>query len=91
MAPTYELKPINNKKLQKKKKMKTNVHLNVDQIYIDTDDVMDSRADEQCNLYLKKEGGAAEYPDEFMYINPQDGKIYLKQGNIFKLQMFPTE
>ena len=52
---------------------------------------MDSRADEQGNLYLKKEGGAAEYPDEFMYINPQDGKIYLKQGNIFKLQMFPTE
>ena len=68
-----------------------NVPLNVNQIYIDTDDVMDSRADEQGNLYLKKEGGAAEYPDEFMYINPQDGKIYLKQGNIFKLQMFPTE
>ena len=68
-----------------------NVPLNVNQTYIDTDDVMDSRADEQGNLYLKKEGGAAEYPDEFMYINPQDGKIYLKQGNIFKLQMFPTE
>ena len=68
-----------------------NVPINVNQTYIDTDDVVDSRADEQGNLYLKKKGGAAEYPDEFMYINPQDGKIYLKQGNIFKLQMFPTE
>jgi len=68
-----------------------NVPINVNQTYIDIEDVVDSRADEQGNLYLKKEGGAAEYPDDFMYINPQDGKIYLKQGNIFKLQMFPTK
>ena len=68
-----------------------NVPLNVNQIYIDTDDVIDSRPDEQGNLYLKKEGGAAEYPDDFMYINPQDGKIYSKQGNRFILQRFPTK
>jgi len=67
------------------------VPLNVEKTYIDADDIRDARPDEQGNLYLKKESGAADYPDGYVYINPQDGKIYLKEGNIFKIQMFPTE
>ncbi len=61
------------------------------QPFIDRDDVEDVLPDEQGIIYMSKQPGGYKYNTKLYYINPQDGRIYKRDGNRFILQRFPTE
>jgi len=61
------------------------------QPFIDRDDVEDVLPDEQGIIYMSKQPGGYKYNTKLYYINPQDGRIYKREGNRFILQRFPTE